>query len=142
MNNRDRENALKASDRRAKRPNPKQPLAVRQYVLYKLGFITADEFFHAIGKFGYLSPRINFLGVVLNIAITANPFVSIRYEEEIANRLAALANAPPKPITRTSSRVGISRSGVISLIRLLQQGYAGYYPNEGDVPTGNRNGRG
>ena len=68
-----------------------QPTNMQAFVYYRLRCILAGDLAKAWGKFGGLTAQLNFIGVVLRLAITESPFVAMEYGRVMQQRLAALA---------------------------------------------------
>ena len=68
-----------------------QPLSMQQFLLYKWRFVIAADICSAWKDFGGIAARINFIALLTNMSIVDNPFVAMKYDEALNNRLANYA---------------------------------------------------
>ena len=67
------------------------PFNMQAFMYYRMRCVLAGDIARAWGKFGGLSGQLNLLGIVLRLAITESPYVSMEYDRITHQRLAALA---------------------------------------------------
>ena len=87
----DHEKALIAFDKKMKNFHSVQPLSMQQFLLYKWRFVIAADICSAWKDFGGIAARINFIALLTNMSIVDNPFVAMKYDEALNNRLANYA---------------------------------------------------